>query len=150
MGGFQGWRAAHLSAWHLKSIRAECVWKGIRTIFWDLHVFFQFLHLSSQQLHAFCHGLIPLSLHQSLKHIQSHVYQMQFLITVNGSGSWTQQSWHRLTFFNSSLSPMYFSAALLASSACACKAAVLAVAVASWLIKVTTRFITLQKQNPDS
>lgn len=45
---------------------------------------------------------------------------------------------------------MDFSANLLAASACAWKAAVPVDAVASWLIKVTTRFMTLQKQNTGS
>lgn len=50
-----------------------------------------------------------------------------------------------ITCFNSSLSFMYFSAVWLAFSACAWRAAVVPDADASWLIRVISRFITLQK-----
>lgn len=78
------------------------------------------------------------SIRSSLKCILNAVPQHDWLFWI-----WIQHHYHHLTFVSRSLCSMYFLAALSEASACAWKAAVLAEAAASWLIKVTTRFITL-------
>lgn len=77
MGGFQSWKVdqcALIKAEFKNNCQPSACGgkkKSIHTIFWDLHVSFQFVYLSSQQLHPLCCGLITLPLHQSLKHIRS-------------------------------------------------------------------------------